>query len=148
MLWGCFGLNGGRLATVSGRMTSADYTELLEINLLPFGEELGGPRWVFQQDNAPIHDSEYTHQWMQGEGIQVLPWPACSPDLNPIENIWGMLVRKVYQGGRQFDTVKQLEAAIYRAWADLDVQYMQKLIDGMRRRLVKVIKKEGAQIGY
>jgi hypothetical protein len=148
MLWGCFGMNGGRLAVVSGRMNAEDYTELLETELLPFGVDLGGENWVFQQDNASIHDANYTHQWMLDNGIQVLPWPSCSPDLNPMENAWGILVRAVYSDGRQYESVAQLKAAIERAWSDMDILVLQKMILKMRKRLVKVVAQSGNHIGY
>lgn len=147
MIWGCFGVGGGRLATVSGRMNSQKYTEMLETELLPFGEELGGPNWVYQQDNAPIHFSARTREWFTDNGVRVLPWPSRSPDLNPIENVWGMLARAVYQGARQFETVEQLQAANNCAWFHMDILYMQNLISGMRRRLVKIVEKKGCQIG-
>jgi len=148
MIWGCFGMNGGRLAVVNGRMNAQMYTELLESELLPFGVDMGGENWVFQQDNAPIHDANLTHEWMLNEGIQVLPWPSCSPDLNPQENVWGILVRAVYAGGQQYSSVAQLHAAIDRAWNEIDVTVLQKLIQGMRRRLLKVVSKNGKSIGY
>lgn len=146
MVWGCFGLNGARLATISGRMNSESYTSLLESELQPFGEELGGPNWIFQQDNAPVHDSNFTHAWLLDHAIQILPWPSCSPDLNPIENLWGLLVRKVYEGAKQYDSVQELHDAIFRAWSDLDVTFLHRLIAGMRRRLLKVIEKRGGSL--
>ncbi len=103
---------------------------------------------MFQQDNVPIHDANLTHKWMLNEGIQVLPWPSCSPDLNPQENVWGILVRAVYAGGQQYSSVAQLHAAIDRAWNEIDVTVLQKLIQGMRRRLLKVVSKNGKSIGY
>ena len=72
MVWGCFGFNGGRLTIISGRIDSVAYTSMLESELLPFGEELGGPTWVFQQDNAKVHDSIHTHQFLQDNGISCI----------------------------------------------------------------------------
>ncbi|KAF0476768.1 transposable element tc3 transposase [Gigaspora margarita] len=46
---------------------------------------------IFQGNNAPIHWARYTHEWMESENIQRLPWPAQSSDINPIENIWKIL---------------------------------------------------------
>src|SRR5262249_39240419 len=58
----------------------------------------------------------HTHQCLLGNEVQVLTWPSCSPDLNLIENLWGMLARLVYRGGRQFDDVKLLITAIHQEW--------------------------------
>ncbi len=51
MVLGNFGFNGGRLTIVSCRIYYVDYLNMLESELLPFGEELGGLNWVIQQDN-------------------------------------------------------------------------------------------------
>uniref|UniRef100_A0A8P4KJS9 Tc1-like transposase DDE domain-containing protein n=1 Tax=Dicentrarchus labrax TaxID=13489 RepID=A0A8P4KJS9_DICLA len=40
--------------------------------------------------------------------VALLEHPACSPDLNPIENVWGWMAREVYKNGRQFLTVDAL----------------------------------------
>jgi len=148
MMWGCFGYNGGRLAVVSGRLKAPDYCELLETQFTPFAEDLGGPNWVFQQDNASIHAANYTREWFLSNQIRVLPWPACSADLNPQENVWGMLVRAVYANGRQYRNVGELREAIFRSWNQIDVTMLQELIDGVNKRLVKVVEKKGNIIGY
>ena len=59
----------------------------------------------FQQDNAPIHVSKATRAFFQESNMQVMDWPAYSPDLNPIENVWGLLSRSIYGSGRQYDSV-------------------------------------------
>ncbi len=148
MVWGCVGYNFGRLALITTRLNSQMYTSMLETDLLPYGTEFSGPNWHFQQDNARIHDAAFTHQWFEENGIRVIPWPSCSPDLNPIENVWAMLARKVYVGHGQYTSKKELQAAIWRCWDQLDPLYLQKLIDGMRGRLVRVIQQNGNCIGH
>ncbi len=46
-------------------------------------------RWhVFQQGNARPHTAAITTAWLRSRRVRVLNWPACSPDLSPIDNIW------------------------------------------------------------
>jgi hypothetical protein len=59
MVWGCFGFSGGRLTIFSGRIDSVAYTNMLESELLPFGEELGGP--VSTPHTTHTH---HTHQFL------------------------------------------------------------------------------------
>jgi len=61
-----------------------------------------GKNWIFQQDNAPIHASKETKTWLDLKKINLLEWPAYSPDLNPIENVWGIMARRVYANGKQY----------------------------------------------
>lgn len=96
MFWGGFGNNGTTpLAQISTRLDSEGYQDILKDNLLPYGTKIGGRGWIFQQDNASIHASTSTSEWCRRKNLRLLPWPSKSPDLNPIENLGGMLTRIV-----------------------------------------------------
>jgi hypothetical protein len=70
MTWAGFSVNGKtELKVVHGRMASEDYQELLASSLLPVGADIGGPGWIFQQDNAPIHISQSTLDWFRRNEI-------------------------------------------------------------------------------
>ncbi len=56
-----------------------------------------GKPCVFQQDNAKPHIAAITTAWLHSRRVQVLNWPAYSPDLSPIENIWCIIKRKMHQ---------------------------------------------------
>ena len=56
-----------------------------------------------------------------------MEWPARSPDLNIIENVWGLLAGDVYANAKQFDSVNQLREAIEAAWNRLSVEQIKKL---------------------
>ena len=55
-------------------------------------------------------------KYLLEQKIRLLNYPSCSPDLNPIENLWGLIVAKVYKGGRQYSAISELKNAILDAW--------------------------------
>ena len=77
-----------------------------------------------------------------------MPWPAYSPDLNPIENLWGLMTQRVYAGGRQFDDVEELQTAVAAAWEAVSPEELTALVQSMQRRCVKVLQCQGAYISY
>ena len=119
MIWrGGFSYSGKlKLQFVSGRQKAADYVKML--NDLFFAREgcrLYGEEWIFQQDNVAIHNASITKKYLLEQKIRLLDHPACSPDLSPKENLWGLIVAKIYEGGRQYSAVSELKNAILDAW--------------------------------
>ena len=75
-------------------------------------------------------------------------WPAISPDLNPIENLWGIMTNFVYEGGKQYDTTEQLQKAIFAAWKQIDTKDLEPLVLSMRKRCIEVLRVQGKHIDY
>lgn len=149
MVWGGFGYNGQLpIAWISTKMKSKDYTDLLETSLIDHGEALMGSDFVFQHDNAPIHQSRETKNWLAERNIDVLAWPPYSPDLNPIENLWGIIANEVYKNGKQFDNIIDLKKRITDVWNGISLYILCKLVRSMPDRLYEVIKNNGGSTKY
>ncbi len=94
--------------------------------MLPSADKLYGDTDFFlQQDLAPAHTAKDTKSWFNDHGVIVLDWPANSPDLNPIENLWAIVERKMRD--TRPDNADDLKAAIKATWASLhlSVTYRQ-----------------------
>jgi len=154
MVWAGIALFGKtEIAFVKGRQTAADHIKTLEEYLVPFidGIEEIEPdiKCRLMQDNASIHTAGVTKKWLAEQTFDVLEWPAKSPDLNPIENAWSQLARIIYDNGRkQYDSLEALKEAILSAWEQLDMGYIERVINSVPKRLVKCIRAKGDKIDY
>ena len=144
MVWAAFCVKGkSELAFINGRLNSEGYQQVLENFLLPLMDRWPDEEFIFQQDNAAIHVSNSTRQWFVDSQIDTIAWPARSPDLNPIENLWSILVRDVYADCRQYNNVKELKIAIRAAWGRITQQTLSKLIGSMQNRMTETLKMRG-----
>lgn len=149
MVWIGFSRRGKTpIATISTKMNSDNYIELLDSVLIPFMENKMDDNFIFQQDNAAIHVSKKTMSWFSERNIRVMEWPARSPDLNPVENLWGILARRVYSGGRQFGTVSALQKCVREEWNKIQQTTLDNLIDTMPNRIFETIRKNGKTTKY
>ena len=95
---------------VSGRQKAAVYVKMLtDLSLAQKVRRLCGEEWIFQPDNVAIHSASITKKYLLE--LKIRP-----PDLNPIENLWGLTVTKVYEGGRRYSAIFELKKAIFDTW--------------------------------
>ncbi len=97
MIWAVMSSAGvGPLCFLKSTVNAAIYQDILEHFMLPYADKLyGDADFIFQQDLAPAHTAEGTKSWFNDHGVTMLDWPANSPDLNPIENLWSIVKRKM-----------------------------------------------------
>ncbi len=101
-----------------------------------------GRPYAFQQDNAKPHTAAITTAWLRSWRVRVLNWPACSPDLSPIENIRRKIIK--WKNCQRWPwTLQQLETYIRQEWGQIPTPKLQKLITSMPRCLQIVLKRRG-----
>ena len=123
MVWGAIFANGkSQLAILEGIQTAELYIRTLKELLLPLIPEGRRGTIVYQQDNATIHEANLTKMWLLHQNIKTVDWPAHSPDLNTIENVWGLLARRVYANGRVLSTIDELRSCILTEWQNLETE--------------------------
>ena len=77
-----------------------------------------------------------------------MEWPAQSPDLNVIKNVWLELKIQLQQRVEVFNTAAELSAAIRDIWENFSVDYIQGLYHSIPKRLRKVLKVKGEMTKY
>ncbi|KAK3551046.1 hypothetical protein QTP70_011506 [Hemibagrus guttatus] len=148
MIWGAMSSAGvGPLCFLKTKVTAPVYQEILEHFMLPSADQLfEDADFIFQQDLAPAHTAKSTKSWLNDHGVGVLDWPANSPDLNPIENLWGIVKRKMRN--KRPKNADELKATVKETWASIPPQQCHKLITSMPRQIEAVIKAKGAPTKY
>uniref|UniRef100_A0A1I7XUY7 hydroxymethylglutaryl-CoA lyase n=1 Tax=Heterorhabditis bacteriophora TaxID=37862 RepID=A0A1I7XUY7_HETBA len=96
------------------------------MNFLRHQEEYG-VRLTFQQDNYTIHVNRNNKTWLEGNDVATMHWPSNTPDLNPIENLWAIVVRRINSDNRQFETAKDFQSAISKAWSKLKNGHVREI---------------------
>lgn len=149
MVWGGFAAKGTTpIVFMQCKTNSQTYLDILAENLLPEAPLITSGEYLFQQDNASIHVSAASKSWFQANSVKLLDWPARSPDLNPMENLWGILAREVYKNGTQYKNKHDLMSAIKLAWEKIPKQTLTKLSQSMTARMINVIEKKGDFLNY
>jgi transposase len=139
----------GVMLHVEDRLNSDVYVRILEDVMLPSVSRIfPNFNFTFQQDNCSVHTAHRVTEWFRNNNINVLDWPSRSPDLNPIENMWGLLVRNLQQRRQVFRNRAELLTAITNAWQSLPRDYHRDLCLSMSRRVRRVIDANGAMTKY
>lgn len=144
-VWGAIWYNGfSHLQILQRTVDGPYYSEVLAYffdgNRLPQGD------WVFQHDNAPAHKSHVIRQFLARRGIGTIDWPSSSPDLNPIEHVWDHIGRNVQS--RRPENLLQLQEMVREEWEKLEMDFVNNLVNSMKRRIQAVIESRGGNTHY
>lgn len=132
-----------------------EYSQDVLPSLLEDGDRLfsrarsSARKWIFQQDNAPAHTSKMSKGVLEARmsGRWMQDWPACSPDLSWIENVWAWADGRVRQARSNIRTVEEFRSAIEKVFRELPVAHCHNYVQGMQNRLSLVKKEGGGPIG-
>jgi len=147
-VWGCFCQYGvGEVYVFTENLDAAGMVEILRKCLIKSANTYWKNKtWWFQQDNDPKHTSRLVRDFLFQKGIQLLEWPPYSPDLNPIENLWSDLKKRV--GKTRATNQAELSAAVKKAWKESSQELCEKLVKSVPNRLQIVLEQSGGPSGY
>ena len=123
-------------------MNSEEYQQILNDKLLSYLNCYHQFPHVFQQDNATMHVSQITKDWFEHHHIDVLDWPVCSPNCNPIKNLQGILVHCVYANNHQLTLIQELKDEILHCWTAIEPETIQNLVKNMNNRVFEFYLKK------
>ncbi|CDQ94842.1 unnamed protein product [Oncorhynchus mykiss] len=130
------------LVVIAGNLNAVRYREdILLPHVVPFLQ--AHPDMTLQHENATSHTARSVRDFLQDRNVSVLPWPAKSPDLNPIEHVWDLLDQRVRARAIPPRNVRELAGALVEEWANISQQELANLVQSMRRRCTAVVNAAG-----
>jgi hypothetical protein len=93
-------------------------------------------------------EPEFYNIFLQQEAVQTIPWPAMSPDMNPIEHVWDFIGRKINQRIPKCQNIDELRTDILQEWQQFPQERFRRLVRSMTRRVTELHNKRGGYIRY
>lgn len=146
-VWGCINKQKiNKLYIFNEIMNAKLYEKILIANIKEHFDPISKNKLMFQDDNDPKHRSKLITKWKEENNINSFMWPSCSPDLSPIENVWGIVKNKISKINIQ--TAEEFELTIAKCWLEIDQKIIDNIIDSMPNRIIKLIEANGDVINY
>jgi transposase len=144
MVWGAItGLGQVYLSELKGKIDAKAYCTFLKEEALPVIRKVCPLSSVFQQDNARPHAAAETQRFLKEQGIEVLDWPSQSPDLNPIEQVWGWMAR--HMKDQNFNNIKEVREYVWILWEKISKDTILAFIDKLPDK-IKYIKDHDGEL--
>nr|CAH7732366.1 unnamed protein product [Callosobruchus chinensis] len=149
MFWGGIRFNGRKqLICILETMTGACYLQnIIDAIVQPLRNEIG-ELFIFMDDNASPHRTRAVQQALQNGSIARLEWPAMSPDMSPIEDVWDYVSRAIFSRNNPPRSTQELIVAATEEWDNIPQEVINHLIIGMHRRVDALIRSRGGNTKY
>jgi transposase len=150
MVWGGITVNTRTDLVVirNGGLTARRYIdEILKPQVIPRANVIG-QNFIFMQDNARPHIAHIVTDYLDDQNIRKMYWPACSPDMNPIEHVWDQLGKRVRRRPNPPITTEQLAQALVEEWDNFPQDALRRLIRSMPRRCTALVQARGGHTKY
>ena len=125
-----------------------NYIDILRDTMVPFARQTFMDNYVFVQDNAALHVARRTMDYLRTEGVEVMEWPARSPDMNRIEHVWDQMGVILRDMDNPPTTLAELRVALLQAWDRVTIHRVAHLIESMPRRVTTLRRIRGGNTRY
>ena len=144
--WAAILYNGkSSIKTFTQNMDSEFYVGILMEKLSEI-KEIGREDMMFQCDNDSKHVIKMAMDIYKKNKLKKMEWPSNSPDLNPIENVWTLMKRKINK--HETKKISELIELVDTTWDEIDQEVIQNCIESMASRVAECIKLKGDRIRY
>ena len=171
MVWACFnGLKPGPLIVCDAGSVNADrYLDVLRDGVVTFVNEMLTPElgsntitvatedtYLFMHDNAPCHTAKKVTEFLKKRRVPTMKWPAQSPDLNPIENLWVDLKERFHarcaaiglKPSTRPEVLEKFATIVRQLWREQGIELIMKRIESMPRHVAAIIAAKGGHTKY
>jgi hypothetical protein len=149
MVWGSITTHSRTpLVVPAGNLTGMRYrNEIIQPYVIPFIQAQAN-NVTFQQDNARPHVARVVRDYLTQKNVDLLPWPAVSPDFSPIEQVWDEMEQRLRHLPNQPVTLAEMGPTLICIWNNIPQAFFNNLVRSMRHRFQACIHANGGHTHY